>query len=154
MRITHKDLNSLKYPLFRLPNHNITIKDGIVRLDGQIIDDRNMPGETLGKRRLQTPFKNLGELKAAVDGPAGVIKSPSGTMFLDSLGEVLYYEKTIWARLNYRKITKVKKLTTHSLLFFHGVSKPFTYIIHRGCYTAILKYPPETHDEKYEKSRS
>ena len=36
---------------------NFYVRDGLVLLNEKVIDDRNQSGDTLGKRRLQTPHK-------------------------------------------------------------------------------------------------
>jgi len=44
-------LLKLDFPLYILPHDNWSFADGLLFLDGQIVDDRNMEGNTLGKRR-------------------------------------------------------------------------------------------------------
>ena len=55
MVITYKDNDKITYPVYVLPSSNWTIADGLVTIDGLIVDDRNMEGESLGRRRLMTP---------------------------------------------------------------------------------------------------
>ena len=63
MVIQYKSLNKIKFPVYVLPSGNWDRQDGLLFLDGKIVDDRNMSGDTLGVRRLQTPHKNVFPLK-------------------------------------------------------------------------------------------
>lgn len=93
-------------------------------LDGVLVDDKNMPGETLGLRRMQTPFKTLLKLNRAAMGPTDLIRSPSGP-YIDSKGKVFFYEKTQFCKVKYHKIKSVVKRGKYSNLFLHGISFPF-----------------------------
>lgn len=123
MNITYKYLNSLNYPVFRLPSDNWGSRDGLLRVDGLIVDDKNMPGETLGKRRLQTPFRDLLKLKWAYMNPLALIKEKSGP-YIDNTGRVFIYEKTKFCKLDYYKIRKIDKRGHYSLLWLHGINFP------------------------------
>ena len=52
-------LEQIKWPVYVLHSDEIEERDGLLFCDTQIVDDKNMKGETLGIRRLQTPHKNL-----------------------------------------------------------------------------------------------
>ena len=103
MVITYKDNDKITYPVYVLPSSNWTIADGLVTIDGLIVDDRNMEGESLGRRRLMTPYDNLFSLKKLTNNLVGIIKS-GRTNFIDSKGMLFIYEKTRNARLRFRKI--------------------------------------------------
>jgi hypothetical protein len=75
MVIQYKNVNKLRFPVYILPSGNWDRQDGLLFLDGQIVDDRNMTGDTLGLRRLQTPHKSLYSLRQQVEDFRGVIKS-------------------------------------------------------------------------------
>ena len=49
----------IKFPIWVINSDNIWEQDGIVFIDEKVLDDRNQKGDTIGKRRLQTPLKNL-----------------------------------------------------------------------------------------------
>ena len=49
--------------LYVINSNNVWEQDGIVFIDNTVLDDLNQKGNTLGKRRLQTPLKNLFNLK-------------------------------------------------------------------------------------------
>ena len=74
MVITYKTSNNIEFPAYLLPSYNWTLSDNILSMDNQILDDRNMSGDTLGKRRLQTPFKSIFPLKVSVVDLVGILK--------------------------------------------------------------------------------
>ena len=49
------DYNNIDFPVFVLHTDNIELIDGILWIDNQVLDDKNMSGKTLGIRRLQSP---------------------------------------------------------------------------------------------------
>lgn len=63
MILSFKDISRIKFPVYVLPSSNWQETDGLLFLDGKILDDRNMSGATLGIRRLQTPHKGVQPLK-------------------------------------------------------------------------------------------
>lgn len=124
MNITYKHLKNIEYPAFKIDADNIELCDGLLFLDTQIVDDRNMPGKTLGLRRLQSPMKSLYELRKAVIDPVSMIRNPSGS-YIDSLGRIFSYVKTKAVSLKYSLIDKVDKKDTYSLVWVRGVNFPF-----------------------------
>tara|TARA_A100001015_G_C14849638_1_gene655923 strand:+ start:442 stop:936 length:495 start_codon:yes stop_codon:yes gene_type:complete len=124
MVITYKSSNKIVFPVYLLPSNNWSVSDNIVTVDNQIVDDKNMSGETLGIRRLQTPFKSLLPLKLSVDTLVGIFKQKSKN-FIDSKGMCFIYEKTIFSKLKYHKITKIDKKIHNSLLFIKEINTPF-----------------------------
>ena len=63
MVVTFRTINKITFPVFVLGSDNWSTQDGLVYLDGLLLDDKNIVANTLGKRRLLTPFKNLYQLK-------------------------------------------------------------------------------------------
>ena len=57
MVITYRQFKNLDFPLFLLGSSNWELVDGLLLLDGELLDDKNMPGDTLGLRRMLTPHK-------------------------------------------------------------------------------------------------
>ena len=109
MIYTYKSLLKLDFPLYILPHDNWSFADGLLFLDGQIVDDRNMEGSTLGKRRLQTAFRDLYPLRSQIVSFQGMLKQNVKT-FIDSQGRPFIYEKTIRCILRYYKIRKTELL--------------------------------------------
>ena len=106
MIVTYRTLDKVNFPVFILPSSNWDTPDGLLYLDGELVDDRNMSGTTLGQRRLQTPHKGLLPLKKSVNNVIGIIKQPS-FCFIDSTGMPFIYQKTKMLPLRYRKIRKI-----------------------------------------------
>ena len=57
----------IKFPIWVINSDNIWEQDGILFIDEKVLDDRNQKGDTIGKRRLQTPLKNLFNLKFQIE---------------------------------------------------------------------------------------
>ena len=93
MVITYKTLDKVRFPVYILPSGNWDKADGLLFLDGELVDDKNMPGDTLGVRRIQTPYKELMPLRRQLISPQGILKQKSKT-FIDSNGTPFIYEKT------------------------------------------------------------
>ena len=64
----------IKFPVWVINSDNVWEQDGIIFIDDKVLDDRNQKGDTIGKRRLQTPLKNLFNLKSQIDDYIGLIK--------------------------------------------------------------------------------
>lgn len=111
--------------MFQLPTSNWSCSDGLLFLDDQLLDDKNMSGETLGVRRLQSPFTNLFPLKRALINHIGILKQ-TGKNFIDSKGDPFIYDKTLMCKLKYYKIRKVDRKEVASLLWVKGINFPFT----------------------------
>ena len=125
MILTYKDVELITFPVYRLPSDNWWSQDGLLFVDEEIVDDKNMPGETLGIRRMQTYFQNLLELRFLVSSHRALLKQPKG-YFIDSLGKCFIYEKTKFCKLIYHKIKRVEYKDTHCLLRLRGIPFPFT----------------------------
>ena len=124
MVIQYKSINKVKFPVYILPSGNWERQDGLLFLDGKIVDDRNMSGDTLGIRRVQTPHRNLHPLKHQVDNFRGMIKSKE-KHFIDTNGIPFIYEKSEFCKLKYYKIKDVVQKESLSLLKLYGVKQPF-----------------------------
>ena len=124
MVIQYKNINKVRFPVYAMPSGNWHRQDGLLFLDGVILDDRNMSGDTLGIRRLQTPHKTIYPLKHQIDNFRGLIKSRE-KYFVDTNGTPFIYEKTQFCKLKYYKIKSVKQKEVASTLWLHGVKHPF-----------------------------
>ena len=47
----------LKLPIYPIHTDEILSVDGLLWIEDQVLDDRNMKGDTLGLRRLQSPIQ-------------------------------------------------------------------------------------------------
>ena len=100
MIVTYRDVQNVTFPVFKITGSNWSYSDGLLFLDDQLLDDKNMPGQTLGIRRLQTPFKNLFPLRNALISHIGIIKQ-TGKNFIDSNGDPFIYDKTLMCKLKF-----------------------------------------------------
>lgn len=124
MVIQYRNINKVRFPIYVLPTGNWDRRDGLLFLDDKIVDDKNMSGDTLGMRRLQTPHKNLFSLKNQIDNFRGMVKSRE-KHFIDTNGIPFIYEKTEFCKLKYYRIKRVIQKDTSSLLKLDGVKSAF-----------------------------
>lgn len=122
MLVTYKNLSRIKFPIYKLTSNGWYFRDGLVFFNGKVLDDRNMPGETLGQRRLLTPMKPLHKLRKMATSVPELL---SFKHFIDFSGNLFTYEKTKYQALRYLKIKKVDLLGVSSLVWVDGVSYPF-----------------------------
>ena len=71
-----------KFPVYVVHTDNVELIDGILWVEDQVLDDKNMSGETLGKRRLQTPMKSLYPLRYMITDTVELIKH-RGNFYID-----------------------------------------------------------------------
>ena len=79
MVITYSKVNKIKFPVYVIPSGNWEKTDGLLFLEGELVDDKNMPGATLGIRRMQTPHKNLMRLSKQLNSHIGILKQKTKT---------------------------------------------------------------------------
>ena len=85
--------DQIVFPVFTVHTDNVEISDGILWVEDQVLDDRNMKGKTLGIRRLQSPMKSIYPLKYMIeDIPSLLIHR--GKQYIDSAGHYFVKEKT------------------------------------------------------------
>ena len=121
--ITDKD--DLEYPLYVIHSDNVDLVDGILWLDDQVLDDRNMVGNSLGRRRLQSPMNSLYNLKYQIEDIRGLMKHRQKT-FIDTNGNIFNYEKTDTVQIKYHKIKKREKKEVATVLWLKGCPFPFS----------------------------
>lgn len=123
MILTYRNIESIVFPIYKLPSDNIMEIDGLVFLEDGILDDKNMPGKSLGMRRLQTPRKDeLFKLKKGVNSIEGLL---SYNYWIDSSGRIFIYKKTKSCDLKYYLIKKVERKETASVVWFYNLQIPF-----------------------------
>lgn len=120
MVITYKVFDKIDFPIYKIPGDNWSFSDGLTFLDGKILDDKNVKEESLGLRRLKSPFfKKMLPLKSMIDSYQGLIKSDVKT-FIDNKGKVFIYQKTLDCKLEYLKIKEVERKGNISLVRVKG----------------------------------
>jgi|TARA_R110002012_G_scaffold254493_2_gene433568 hypothetical protein len=116
---------NLVFPVYVLNSDNIWEQDGIVFIDEKVLDDLNQTGDTIGRRRLQTPLKGLFPLKFQIDTMVGLIKH-RGKNYIDSTGKYYYYEKTTFTKLVCHKIMNVEDNEKSSTIWLKDINFSFT----------------------------
>lgn len=122
---TFKDFHQLKFPLYILPSDDWYVQDGVLFLQEQVVDERNMPGETLGVRRLQCGRKDLLPLNKAVLDIPDLIHCRT-KFFIDNKGTPFIYQKEEMSKLKAYKIKRIEQKEVASLLWVHEWPTPFT----------------------------
>jgi hypothetical protein len=125
MLVTYKQFHKITFPAYRLPSDNWHSQDGLLFIDDILVDDKNMSGDTLGKRRLQTYFKDLLSIRKAVDSNTALVKQASGP-FIDSAGRCFIYEKTKYGKVKYFKIDSIDYNGNLCVLRVKGIKFAFT----------------------------
>ena len=118
------DYNNIDFPVFVLHTDNIELIDGILWIDNQVLDDKNMSGKTLGIRRLQSPMKSLYSLKYMLEDETDLLHH-QGKFYIDSSGVFFIKIKTTNTQLKYHKIMRVEKKTIASRLWLKDCPFPF-----------------------------
>ena len=96
-------LEDIRFPLYVVHSDEVMRRDGILWIDGAVLDDTNVEGQSIGERRLRTPLKNMYDLKHQIDNFGGLIKH-RGRFYVDSNGKFFIYEKSVKADLKYHLI--------------------------------------------------
>ena len=126
MIVTLQNVHKLKFPVYKLPSEDWDRSDGLVFMEGLVLDDRNMEGDTLGLRRLQTPFqKSLFQLTKSFPSLVALILQPGGTCYIDSRGTCFIYIKTKFCVVKYHRISAVYRKEYVSTLKLKGVRNSF-----------------------------
>ena len=119
-----KDVKTIKFPVYTLFSNDWYRQDGLLFVNGKVLDDTNMPGKTLGIRRLQSGRKDLLRLKRAYPDFLSMISS-GYNKFVDSDGVPFIYTKSITAKLKYHLINRIDPKDTHSIVWCKGIPYPF-----------------------------
>ena len=157
---TYKEIeNKVVFPVFCLGSDNCDYHDGILRIDNLVLDDRNMSGDTLGKRRLQTHLLSKYKLNRKVDDFISLLKQ-STKYFIDTKGVVFIYEKTKNVPLKYLPIKNIEKKGTGCLLYLYSykpgliIPRPPPDNIKYVGVLFIEKYPWRPYDYSEEKLKN
>ena len=131
MDTVHMKLEQIKWPVYVLHSDEVEERDGLLYCDTQIVDDKNMKGETLGVRRLQSPHKNLYKLKVMIESFQDFVHH-KGLNYIDSSGKYFRWIKNKKCNLISHKIDKVEKRDIATLIWVDSIPFPF-----------FVKRPPE-----------
>mgnify|MGYP000476509859 CR=1 FL=1 len=120
------EISDIAFPVYKLGQHKPFEMDGIVfyinkyEKDGKevttIIDDKNVLGESLAKRRLSLLKQKvpLFKLRVSIYFLSDLIKlaKSSKQWFIDSRGRPFQYKKNRFVNLTFKKIKEVYPITT------------------------------------------
>lgn len=119
----------MKFPVYSLGTEDFYIRDGLLLVNDLVIDDRNQPGDTLGKRRLQTPHKKR-RLSIVYEEFLDIVKQ-NPSVLIDNNGDIFSYNKTKFEKVKSIRIVRKDLEDTHSRIWLRGVNFAF-----------IVKQPP------------
>lgn len=114
MEMTYKTVSKIRFPVFILYSNDIIEQDGLVYCGHYVLDDKNQIGETLGSRRLQSPYR-LFNLNGICSDFRAMITSKK-SYFIDSNGMIFNYRKTRSCKVICHKIQKIHHRDTYTLL--------------------------------------
>ena len=130
------NLNEIRWPIYVLHSDEIEEQDGLLFCDTQIVDDKNMTGDSLGLRRLQTPHKNLYRLKVMIETFTDFVHH-KGQFYIDSNGKFFRWVKKQSCSVISHKIIKIEKRDIATLVWCKDI--PFPFIVKRPP-SALMKY--------------
>lgn len=103
------------------------MQDGVLFDENlQVLDDKNMPGNTFGIRRLQCGRTDLAKISKKAYTDFNSMISSKKKVFIDNDGEPFVYQKTINAPLIHHSIRKVELKDTSSLIWLHNLPYPMS----------------------------
>lgn len=122
--LNFKQINTaIKFPVHELPSEDIYSSDGLLFINGKVLDDRNQVGNTLGERRLKTSHEKARISKSHTTF-VDLIKTPH-SFFIDSKGVPFRYERTTLCPIVSRRIKKKLSRGTHTLIFVDKINNLF-----------------------------
>lgn len=121
-------LDSIRFPVYFLGERKPEQENGVTfyfygkhhvdrdtEYQIQVIDDKNIPGESLGVRRMKlaNAKQPLYKLKRAIFFLGDLIKlTKGGTWYIDSNGQTFEYRKTARCQLIFRPISSILPIKT------------------------------------------
>ena len=104
-------LTDIKFPVFRIGSHKKIWEDGgilYILMDSDNIlkiDNKNVVGDTIGKRRLKIPKKQRYKFAGTYLTLAQLVKD-NKKLFVDNEGKLIKYKKQNVCKLTYHKILR------------------------------------------------
>ena len=137
-------LSDIVFPVFpvnQLSDRKIKEENNILYLGDKILDNKNLPYDTLSERRLRIPKKDLHELLVGFKTIKPMI-SRTNEYFIDSVGTVFRYIPTQFRKLIYRKITDIIDDPKCYYVFAQGIDVyfklPLWYNITKHQYVGVI----------------
>ena len=158
-------LDEIQFPVYAIAsNAPIEKSDGLVFIEGQLLDDRNIAHTTLGVRRLRSALKEdygLYKLATAYTTLESFIESRGYRRFIDCTGRLFHYTRKKYEHVSAYKIKEVVPKGTHSLLKLYNVPYPlkvprppqygeqYALILHRAKLPWLFYRYTKDKDEKF-----
>lgn len=117
------NFRDINFPIYSVGSHKkLWCENNILYLlsDSDIIykvDNKNLPYDTIGKRRLRIHKKELYKFTGTYFSLVAVIKS-NKKLFIDNTGKLINYKKSKTAKLEYIKIKRVVPVDNKGLLIY------------------------------------
>ncbi len=179
--INATSLSEIVFPVFKIGIHQPQVDQGLVfyyyereeetdegtltSTKYKIVDDRNLPGATLARRRLQLTVEEvkLAKLGQAVYFLGDLVKLATMEIwFIDSMGKIFNYKKSTRARLKFYKISNLIPIPTGGIIVeaegvmqrFKSLYKPtpdklYVGLLHFGMSVVLYGFYTEKHDETW-----
>lgn len=126
-------ITDIVFPIFKLRGlDHIHTDNNVVYIKSYtgtyIIDNKNLLGDSLGKRRLRIPKIDLYPLNVCINNIKGLIQLNVGTQkYIDYNGNIFEYTKKKYYKLIYRPITKYRKVDgVGVVIYVREIITPFT----------------------------
>lgn len=117
-----KILTRVEFPVYALTGE-LTYRDGLLKCNDKVIDDRNQKQSTLGRRRLHTPHRKY-LLNIMYEDFTALVKSKYKN-FIDTKGNCFRYLKTKYVSIKSIKIKNKEFLDYYCRLWLYGYNSPF-----------------------------
>lgn len=159
--ITIKDINKVCFPVYTIPKTpELGFIDGKLLCNGRVLDDRNLPGETLGQRRVHLNPQTKAPIQYTINSIVELVKFRNNYNFIDNKGRPFVYNKSVNVTIKYKKIKRVDRKTTASVLYVEGCNHGITIprppiptmkyagiIFYKGAPVTLYEYSSEPLDD-------
>lgn len=122
-------LDSIEFPIYGITNDYRRIWEDMnvlyIETDSGVytLDNKNVPGDTLGKRRLRINAGKKYIPKKVVYSISQMLHS-AHNIFIDNTGSVFRYKKTMAVPLRYHVVDKIVKMEEGCVLLLKGIDYP------------------------------
>ena len=121
-----ENIKSIKFPVYLLKTADWYKQDGVLfDADGSVIDDSNMPGKTIGVRRIQCGRTDLTKIKKAYTDFNSMLQSKK-KIFVDSAGVPFVYLKTVNSPLIHHSVKRIEPKEDICLIWLNAVPYPMS----------------------------
>lgn len=176
--MSNVSLKEISYPVFRLGTNKPLTEGGVTffyhhkqleegeHISVRIVDDKNMPQETLSLRRLQLSLDStvqLFKISKAIYFLGDLIKiSTPNTWFVDNTGKVFNYQKTSRAKLKIYPVAQLIPIKTGGViveakgimtrfkaLYVPEIGLDYVGILHWGKSLILYGFYEQQHDDSW-----